>query len=217
MRCFIYVNIYIERGYCCKYTQLDGQMGSYRTTGFKHKQMSSENISNNIFQWLWDRTRNQRMKKNGNKPTYNGSIQKSESMLSNVDYIRTHMNPLYMSSKPTQQKETHITHETLHKPAPTILTASSMKNVLVTCRRLERSYENRHVTDPMPDIYTTKNDNEPILAQRHHVKWKCNVLVHCIPAVTRTTRNERRAYLDKLSVEFDSVVEVREIPLRNVQ
>jgi hypothetical protein len=210
MRCLIYVNIYIERGYYCKYTHIDGLMDSYRTTGFKHKQMSSENISNNIFQWLWDRTHNQRMKKNGN------TIQRTGSILSNVDYIRPHMKPLYMSSKPTEQKETHITHETLHKPAPTSVTLPLTKNVLVTSRRLERSYENRHDIDPMSDIYTTKNDNQPIIAQRHHVTWKCNVLVHCIPSVTRTTRNERRAYLDKLTVGFDSVVEVREIPLCDV-
>ena len=185
-------------------------MGSRRATKFKHKQMSSENISNNIFQWLWDRTHNQRMNKNGN------TIQRTGSILSNVYYIRPHMKPLYMSSKPTEQKETHITHETLHKPAPTSVTLPLTKNVLVTCRRLERSYEDRDNTHPTPDIYTTKNDNKPILAQRHHVKWKSHIIFHCIPAVTRTTRNERRAYLDKLTVGFDSVVEVREIPLCDV-
>ena len=191
-------------------------MGSRRATKFKHKQMSSENISNNIFQWLWDRTHNQRMNKNGNEPTYNDSIQKSESMLSNVDYIRMHMKPLYIPFKPTQQKETHTTEEILHKQTPTIVTMPLTKNVLVTCRRLERSYEDRDNTHPTPDIYTTKNDNKPILAQRHHVKWKSHIIFHCIPAVTRTTRNERRAYLDKLTVGFDSVVEVREIPLCDV-
>ena len=192
-------------------------MGSCRDTGFEQTQMGSENSSNNTFQWLWHRTHHQRMKKNSNEPTYNDTIQKSESMLPHVDYIRTHKKPLYMSSKPTQHTKTHATEEILHKPAPISVTASSTENVLVTCLRLERSYEESHNTHPTPDIYTAKNDNQPIIAQRHHVKWKSHVIVHCIPAITRTTRNERRAYLDKLTVEFDSFIQVREIPLRNVQ
>jgi hypothetical protein len=78
---------------------------------------------------------------------------------------------------------------------------------------IPRSLKNLYNSSLTPILETTPDENEPI-AELHHVRWTSSICVYSIPAITRITRNERRGYQEKLNVQFESVIYVREIPAR---
>jgi hypothetical protein len=79
-----------------------------------------------------------------------------------------------------------------------------------------QSLKNVYDSSSKPILRTTPDENEPIRAELHHVRWASSVRVYCIPSITRITRNERRACNDQFTVKFESIVYVREIPGRPI-
>ena len=79
---------------------------------------------------------------------------------------------------------------------------------------IPRSLKNVYDSSSKPILRTTPDENEPIRAELYHVRWTSSIYVYYIPAITRITRNERRAYDEKLTVKFESVTYVKEIPAR---
>jgi hypothetical protein len=177
---------------------------SYVETTFQTENPGQAKAGHTIFKWLWNQIHNKGANTTG----------RYGKKLSPVPDTHMHMKSCYISSKPSQLTNTHHTEEMLHKPAPTFMQTLGGGNVQVENENTRRSLKNICNSPANSILRITPDENEPIRAKPHHVTWTSSVTVYCIPAVTRTTRNERRACKDKLTVTFKPVVHVREIPAR---
>jgi hypothetical protein len=173
-------------------------------TTFQPDNVGHAKAGHTIFKWLWRHIHT--------KGTNTTGIY--EKILSPVPDTPMHMKSCNISSKPTQLTRTHHTKEMLHNPAPTPIQTLWGDYVRFEDTSIQKSLKNVYNSVSNSILRITPDENEPIRAKPHHVTWTSSVIVYCIPALTRITRNERRACKDKLTVTFKSVVHVREIPAR---
>ena len=173
-------------------------------TTFQTENVGHAKAGHTIFKWLWRHIHTKGTNTTG----------RYEKILSPVPDTPMHMKSCNISSKPTQLTRTHHTKEMLHNPAPTPIQTLWGDDVRFGDTSIQRSLKNVYNSFSKSILRITPDENEPIRAGLHHVKWKSSVCVYPIPALTRTTRNQRRACKDKFTVTFESVVYVREIPAR---
>ena len=173
-------------------------------TTFQTENPGQAKAGHTIFNWLWGQINNKGTNTTG----------RYEKILSPVPDTSMHMKLCNMSSKPTQLTKTHHTKEILHKPAPTPMQTLWGDYVRFEDTSMHRKLNNVYNSSSKSILKITPDENEPRRAGIHHVRWTSSVCVYPIPAITRITRNERRACKDKFTVKFESVVYVREIPAR---
>ena len=202
---YVYLYIYIGRGLHTKQIHLYACMeNSYVETTLQNENPDQAKAARTIFNWLWGQIHNKGTNTTG----------RYEKILSPVPDTSMHMKLCNMSSKLTQRTKTHLTKEILHKPAPTPMQTLWGDYVRFEDTSMHRKLNNVYNNSSKSILRITPDGDEPRRAEMHHVRWTSSVCVHPLPAITRRTRNERRACKDKFTVKFESIVYVREIPAR---